>query len=118
LPSDQRVHENASVVGFDVTTGSAPDYVSISTTSGTFRQNDILMTLNVMGSLFPTCYRLDVTTDKGLFYNCTTDGSGSCIISHTSGGQFSDGTNVLVKVSKTCNSSQVESVAYDVVGHF
>jgi hypothetical protein len=117
LPSDQRVHENPAVVGFDTASGSAPDWVSITPTTGTFCQNDIVATLNIMGSAFPTCYKLNVTTDK-VMYSCQTDATGSCTINHDTGGQFSDGTSVLFEISKTCSTAQTESVGYDVVGHF
>jgi len=118
LPSDQRVHENPAVVGFDPISGSAPDWVSITPTTSVFCQSDIVATLNVMGSAFPGCYKLTVITDK-VMYSCQTDVmSGSCTINHTGGGQFSDGTSVLFEISKTCSTAQTESVGYDVVGHF
>jgi hypothetical protein len=44
--------------------------------------------------------------------------SGSCSISHSNGGQFADGASVLFEIAKTCSSTQDESVAYEVDGHF
>jgi hypothetical protein len=119
LPSDQRVHENPNVVGFDAISGSAPDWISITPTTSTFCQNDIVATLNVMGSAFPTCYKLTIISNsEGLMYSCQTMASGSCSISHSSGGQFADGASVLFEISKTCSPTQDESVAYEVDGHF
>src|SRR5262249_7396640 len=97
-PNDGRVHENPSVVGFDTLSGSAPDWISITPTTGTFCQNDIVATLNVMGSAFPTCYKLTIiSSSKGLMYSCQTMASGSCSISPTNGGQFVDGASVLFR---------------------
>ena len=119
VPSDHRVHANPAITGFDSISGSAPDWVSITPTTSAFCNNDIVATLNVMGSAFPTCYKLTVIANQGaITYSCQTDGSGSCTISHNSGGQFNDGTSVVFEVSKTCAVTQFESVAYDVVGHF
>jgi hypothetical protein len=119
LPSDRRVHENPAVVGFDTVSGSAPDWVSITPTTSTFCQNDIVATLNVMGSAFPTCYKLTIISNsEGLTYSCQTMASGSCSINQANGGQFADGASVLFEISKTCSSTQDESVAYEVDGHF
>ena len=119
LPSDGRVHQNPSVVGFDAPSGSAPDWISITPTTSTFCQNDIVATLNVMGSAFPTCYKLTIISNsEGLMYSCQTMANGSCSISQDNGGQFADGASVLFEISKTCSSTQDESVAYEVDGHF
>ena len=50
--------------------------------------------------------------------SCHTDATGSCTITHNSGGEFADGTPVDFQISKTCSTSQTESVGYNVVGHF
>jgi hypothetical protein len=119
LPSDVSVHQNPSVVGFDTTSGSAPDWISITPTTGTFCLADIVASLSVTGSVFPTCYKLTIISNsKGLMYSCQTDASGSCSISHDTGGQFVDGESVLFEISKTCTATQDESVAYEVDGHF
>jgi hypothetical protein len=117
LPSDRSVHEQPAIVGFDASSGSAPDWISITPTTSPFCQNDIVATLNVMASSFPTCYKLTIISGLNM-YTCQTTASGSCSISHNTGGQFADGASVLFEVSKTCSATETESVAYEVDGHF
>jgi hypothetical protein len=115
LPSDKRVHENPAVSGFDSATGSAPDFFSISATGGFTCQDDVVLTLTVTGSASPTCYKLTVITDK-VTLSCQTGVAGTCSINQTSN-QYSDGTTILVDVSKTCGTNVTENVPYSVVGH-
>jgi hypothetical protein len=112
------VHEEPAIVGFDASSGSAPDWISITPTTGTFCQNDIVATLNIMASSFPACYKLTIISSANTYTCQTTAPSGSCSISHNTGGQFADGTSVLFEISKTCSATETESVGYEVDGHF
>ncbi len=115
--SDKRVHENAAIVGFDATSGSAPDWQYVIGVGHTFCANDVVVTLTINGSSQPSCYQLNVKTDK-VSYSCTTGGTGQCSINHNSGGQFSDDTPVYFEVSKTCSSATLdENVTYSLTGH-
>ena len=62
IPSDTRVHEMPAPSGFDMTTGSAPDWHRFFGTGGTFCVNDLSVSLAVSGADSPTCFRLIVTT--------------------------------------------------------
>ncbi len=119
LLSDNRVHENPAVTGFDAATGSAPDWYSISATGESSIINpcvdDVVLTLTVPGSSSPTCYQFTVITDKHTF-TCQTDATGTCgFNSGTS--QYTDGSTILIEVSKTCNTAVSEKVTYTVDGH-
>jgi hypothetical protein len=121
LPSDQRTHENPAIVGFDVASGSAPDWAFFNATDTSIFHtcnSDVVATLNVTGSAFPTCYHLRIIVGASIhIYDCQTNVSGSCSISQI-GNQFPSGTTIAFEVSKTCSSTMIESVAYEVDGHF
>lgn len=115
MVSDAREHSPA-ILGFNATTGSAPDYYTIYADGGTLCQNDINISLVVSGSSSPTCYKLTADTSKGP-YTCQTSSGGSCSISKGSG-SYNDNTTILIKVEKTCPASSVrERVTYTVTGH-
>jgi hypothetical protein len=77
------------------------------------------MTLTMDTSANRSCYKLVVMTDKGFTYSCQPgNGQTSCTITHNSGGQFSDGTSILVEVQKTCGTSLIETAEYSISGHF
>jgi hypothetical protein len=114
--SDQRVHENPAVTGFDTNSGSAPDWELKKGVGHTFCANDIVVTFTVNGSANASCYTLTVITDKNT-YSCSPSGT-SCSINHNNGGQFSDDTNVYFEVTKTCSFATIENVSYSIAGHF
>ncbi len=115
VPSDQRTHANPAVAGFDAPSGSAPDFLSIAAQGGLTCQNDVNVTLALSGSSAPTCYRLDVTTDKGA-WSCATSAAGSCNI--TKGiGSYTGGSTVTLKITKTCPATTRDAPSYTVSGH-
>ena len=78
------------------------------------RQNAVLtLAVNAPGS--QSCYELDVVTDKNM-YSCQTDATGACSINHTTS-QYSDSTNISVRVSRTCSITSTNSATYTVIGH-
>jgi hypothetical protein len=115
--SDTRVHEQPAVVGFDTFTGSAPDFLKVTAPGSIFCLNDVVLTLTVT-SAYPTCYRLSVSTDLAGTLTCQTNAAGTCTIYHNTGGQFTDGSTIGLKVEKTCSASQHENAAYSIAGHF
>jgi hypothetical protein len=131
LPSDARVHEEPAIVGFDATTGSAPDwfYVTGQDTSvlGTC-ESDVVMQLTMTGSLFPSCYHLLVKAGTNT-YTCQTNATGSCPavtcpgtnipagICYNSGGQFPGGSIIQFEVSKTCGTNMSENASFTIYGH-
>jgi hypothetical protein len=117
LPSDTRAHQQPAIVGFDTSTGSAPDWLTITPTTGTFCYNDLVVTLTMTSSTNPSCYKLIVITDK-FSYSCQTSSGGSCTINQDTGGQFSDGQSILFEVQKVCGTNTIENAAYTVSGHF
>jgi hypothetical protein len=124
MPSDKQVHATPAVVGFDPTTGSAPDFYKIEGVGHTFCENNIVMQLCVTGSSSPGCYKLSVTPDSGNDFSCQTDSSGCCPdagcgmgICGTGSGQFSDNTEIYLEIQKTCGTSVSENVTYTVNGH-
>jgi hypothetical protein len=114
--ADDRVHADPAVVGFDTTTGSAPDWMSVFGEGNTFCENDLVVTLQVLGSAQPSCYKLTAITDKNT-YTVQTDTTGLAQINHDSGGQFSDNTTIDFEVQKTCSTSLSEEVSYSITGH-
>ncbi len=116
MVNDSRTHTNPAVTGFDVTTGSAPDWNRISATGGTFCTDDVSATLTVTGSTTPTCYKLYVVTDVGT-YTCQTNGSGLCTITQGSG-SYHDNTTIFLRIERTCTVPPPQSVNYTVGGHF
>jgi hypothetical protein len=119
LPSDDRVHEDPAVTGFDTASGSAPDWYSIDCTGQSSILNpcedDVVLTLTVQGSGSPSCYQFFVETDKNT-YTCQTDTTGTCGFNATTS-QYTDGSTMLIEVSKTCSTTVIESVTYVVDGH-
>jgi hypothetical protein len=115
LPSDARAHESPAIVGFDVVSGSAPDWWSVHATGGLTCTNDIVATLQMTGSAQPACYHLTIITDQAT-YGAQTDGSGTATISHT-GGQYSDDSTILFEVSKTCGTNVIEAPTYTISYH-
>jgi hypothetical protein len=132
LLSDKRVHEIPAVVGFDTTSGSAPDWTFVTavdtSTFGTCA-NDMVMQLCVQGSSSPGCYKLTVLAQST--YTCLTNASGCCPpdpspdgtctnnpgICKNNGGNYPDGQHIAFEVSKTCNTNVTENVTYTVTGH-
>jgi hypothetical protein len=115
IVSDKRVHMDPTVAGFDATSGSAPDFFQIDATGGDFCEDDISITFTVTGSSNPTCYKVIVTSNKNSD-NCTANAAGTCSFSHGSG-WYSDGTDILFEVEKTCSTSVSEVASYTITGH-
>jgi hypothetical protein len=78
--------------------------------------NDVVATLQMSGSLHPTCYHLTAITDQGTF-DAQTDASGTATISQTGGGWYTTGTIVYFEVAKTCGTSVVEAPSYTLSFH-
>src|SRR5581483_5904424 len=83
IPSDSRVHQDPTVLGFDSSNGDAPDWFSIYGSGGTFCQDDVNVNLQIYGSANPGCYHLVVYTNKST-YQCQTNSSGACSVSQGS----------------------------------
>lgn len=116
IVSDSAVHENASVPGFNVGTGSAPDWMSVRGMGQGICQNNFDVTLTVSGSSSPSCYKLTFITDN-LSESCTTNVAGACTVS-SGMSSYSDGALMHAVVEKTCSSAAlVEKVTYTVGGH-
>lgn len=115
IVSDQRVHTNPTIAGFDTATGSAPDYMKIHASGGDLCEDDINITFTVTGSSNPACYTVTVTSNKNSD-SCTPSAAGNCNFSHGSG-WYSDGTDILFEVEKTCSSSVDEVASYTIQGH-
>lgn len=114
--SDQRVHENPTVAGFGMSTGSARDYFKVFATGGTWCVNDADGTLTISGSLNPSCYRLTLETNKGT-QTCSPTSGNSCTIDQGSGSYDGD-TWVYYTIEKTCSSATlVERVTYTLSAH-
>jgi hypothetical protein len=116
MPSDNRVHENPGVIGFDSSTGAAPDYWTIVGSGGTFCEDDLNLTLTVSGSSNATCYMLNATASSGEAYNCAITSGTSCSISNGSG-SYSDGDTINWWVSHTCTPTTPEVASYTITGH-
>lgn len=122
IPSDSEDHTNPAVAGFDDATGSAPDYYVIHAVgqSSIINQcaNNVVLELKMSGSSHPTCYHLQVTTNKGS-YGCDTNAAGTCLINQDGNSKYDDGTNITVVVSKraACSSALRDNPTYTVKGH-
>ncbi len=126
--SDTRVHENPSVAGFDTFSGSAPDWVSVQGTGGSC-SNDAQLTLTLGGTNFPYCYALTFyappypssppTCDSSSAGSCTcvVDITGTCQTNPGDNVNYSNGDLLYWEVSKICDTSSTEVVAYGVSGH-
>jgi hypothetical protein len=114
IPSDDRVHANPAVTGFDTIRGAAPDWFVVRATGG-LCQNDIVATLTVSGTAIPICFQLQVITNK-FTYSAIANGSGIATINHTLA-QYSDDTDVYFEVSKICSSSVNDVTSYTLSFH-
>lgn len=115
LPSDTRVHEMPAVADFNVASGFAPDFLKVTATGGLTCVNDIGLTFTVTGTAPLTCYRLSVTTDKGV-YGCDATAAGTCTVTSGSG-SYSDDTTIVLSVTRTCAITGA-SGSYRITGHF
>jgi len=115
--SDAREHANPAVIGFDGTTGAAPDWHTITGTGGPFCSNDLSFTLSTSGGGPSVCYRLTIfTTAFPGGVGCTTTGAGVCSVTRGAGA-YSSNSAVGFRVDKTCTSATRERVTYVVQGH-
>jgi hypothetical protein len=115
--SDDRVHQDPAIVGFDPASGSAPDWMSVVGEGNVFCENDLVLNLQVAGSQNPSCYRLTAITDKEM-YTVQTDDTGLAQINEDSGDQFSDNSTIDFEVQKTCSAGTLtENVSYAITGH-
>jgi hypothetical protein len=116
LFSDDRLHQDPAVVGFDPSTGSAPAWTSFVGVGHTFCENDLVLTLQMSGSANPSCYKFTVISDEEM-YSVGTDPEGTASIDQDDGGQFSDDSTIRVDVQKTCSTSVTEAATYTISGH-
>ncbi|MBS2030041.1 MAG: hypothetical protein JST54_19220 [Deltaproteobacteria bacterium] len=115
LSSDARPHAPA-ITGFVPATGSAPDFFHTFNTGGTFCQDDFDVVLQMIGSAYPTCYKLSVTTTHGT-WAATASQTGRAEVSSGSG-SYDDNSDIYFEVEKTCSTAQLESPTYAITGHF
>jgi hypothetical protein len=115
LPSDGRVHQDPTIDGFNATTGAAPDWFKVYGSGGTFCLDDVTLTLQVFGASNPACFALTAITDKAT-YSCQTMSGGTCNFAPGTS-SYSDGTDIFIKVEKTCTGVPPASIAYKVTGH-
>ena len=116
IVSDARVHESNAIDGFDVNSGSAPDWHKIKANGG-LCVNDIDLDLQMNSSQFPTCYQFTVITStypNGI--TCQTNGSGKCGFDKSTG-EYKDDTDIFLEVEKICSTNMSESVGYTITGH-
>jgi hypothetical protein len=80
--------------------------------------DDIGVTLQMLGSAYPTCYKLSMFANNGSaqLYTCQTGSNGACTISKGSG-SYNDNSTITMKVEKTCDTTKLENVGYTVIGH-
>jgi hypothetical protein len=117
MPSDDRVHENPGVIGFNSATGAAPDYWTILGTGGGGPcENDLNLTFTVTGAKTPSCYTLTATTSGHGPYSCTPSTTNSCDISNGSG-SYDNNSHIDWYVSRTCGTAASETVSYTITGH-
>jgi hypothetical protein len=115
LYSDSRIHQNPSVLNFDGSVGSAPEWYSVNATGGLFCIDDYSVTFTTSGgSNLAPCYKLTLNTDKTT-NSVTVSGSGTATMSGGSG-SYSDNTTVYFKVEKTCNLPK-EATNYTISFH-
>jgi hypothetical protein len=113
MPSDARLHWNPSVAGFDTASGTAPAWYSVGAQGSPFCQDDLFATLQLQGSMFPSCYKLTAITDKNT-YLCQTDATGSCTLNYLSA--FDDNTTIYFEVQKTCSTASNDDASYTLSG--
>ena len=117
IVSDERTHEDPSITGFVPVSGSADDYFTIHADGGATCLNGLVFNMKLTGTTHGECYTLSVHSDKN-DYTCTpAAGETSCGFDHSSS-QYSGGTDINVKVSKTCSATSVhEVVVYEITGN-
>jgi streptogramin lyase len=116
LYSDSRIHANPAVLGFDTSTGSAPDWYSIDVVSSPSRVNWVLARVTTWGgsssSLFQ--YRLTVFTDRIPEGRTTAvSGNGTATVD-TGSNAYSDGSQIYFEIQKVSPLSIREAVGYTV----
>jgi hypothetical protein len=119
MVSDKQTHASPAIAGFDLATGSAPDWHYVPAPGGFSCVNDLKATLTIMGSSMPgNCYRLTAITDRiGVSASALTNASGVADVS-IGAPAYSDNGWVAFEVSKFCSAlSLVESVDYTIVFH-
>ena len=126
LPSDDQVHENPAVSGFDSATGTAPDWHRVFGTGDTITSpcvNNMDLTLTVTGaSALRACYHLHIETNKNT-YDCdtaaATSTTGSCRINPGGTGLYDNDTSIYVSVTKrnTGGCAGNDNPTYTIKGH-
>src|SRR5262245_38714641 len=116
IVDDTRVHANPAVSGFNTTTGSTPDWYSMTATGG-ICTDDLSVTLQMTSANQPTCYKLTVITDVNQFTCQTAAATGSCTVTQGAGA-YHDNVTIYYKVERTCTAATGrQSVSYTVSGH-
>lgn len=114
--SDRRTHTNPTVGGFDTAIGSAPFWLSISATGGSFCTDDYSLTFKTSGGGNTACYRATIKTDKITQSTATLTGSGTDTI--TGGASsYSDGSTAYIEVQKLCDLPVQEAVGWTLSWH-
>jgi hypothetical protein len=112
IDSDSRTH-NPPVMGFNATTGSAPDYWAVQATGGTFCTNNYSVTISTSGGGSTTCYRFRIITDK-LTDTANLSGNDSATLADSASGRYSSGSTIYFVMEKTCSLPTQEAVFYSV----
>jgi hypothetical protein len=115
LPSDARVHASPAIVGFDVTTGSAPVWYTAHATGGSVCTNDLAATLTISNSTHLNCYQLQVIAGINTF-TAQTNGSGTATITQGSGAYHED-DDISFRIAKTCGTNVTEAANYSLEFH-
>jgi hypothetical protein len=115
VTSDQRVHKNPAVDSFNGTVGAAPDWWIIHADGGFLCEDDYSVTLTTMGGSTSSCYTATFISNKTTD-SVTVNGSSWGTMSGGSG-SYSDGSDIYIKVEKTCSSPAPEKVSYQVDYH-
>jgi hypothetical protein len=115
MPSDARSHTTS--FGRSVNTGAAPDMGKASATGGLTCVNDLEVSLETRGGSSTPCYRLTVTTDRGIYIHGLAPGAfGPATVIRVTSGAYSGGTVIRFTFEKIC-TGVLENVSYTVRGH-
>ncbi len=109
FPSDSFTHESPAITGFDSSTGSAPDYWSITGLGGSFPSvicdNDLQLNVFLTGSSNPGCYQITINDPS---YGVTTavfNPAGEAQINPgDSSPNYGSGDTITIELSKTCST--------------
>lgn len=112
IDSDARVHQGPAIIGFDSTTGSAPDWYVVNSGSSLFQQDQVIARISTYGGSDLSLYRLTVITNQSTF-STIVSGDGTATITAANGSD-NDNTNIYFEIQKLSGTNFLESVGYTV----